>query len=254
MLRILLSFHILILSLPLLYAQNSIRTGHDYAVLFYVTAYHNNFDSLPETKEETIQIQEELQTDFGFICKAYANLTRRAILDTIATWNKRIAESDQVLFFFSMHGIYDIQSKIGYLIPADGEQPKDDDYGNSWLSYEELGKYLGHCKAMHLMLALDACYSGAFGDRNRSGTNNFKADSMPGGPAYISTEDCQTLLLNSLKYKARQYCTSGNQSAKTPASSLFASKFLECLRMGGHNGVVTMPDLESYFNVSSGIQ
>ncbi len=209
------------------------RLGKDYAVFFYVTDFKPGWESLPETKTEALVLKAELETNFGFQCEAVANPSKAQILAKLKSYNDRISSDDQLLLFFSMHGHYDASAERGYLIPAVGTSV--DEYGSSWLSYDDLGTYLARCQAKHLLLALDACHSGSFGIRNKA---------RPEAPTYAQTDDCAQRLAKMLEYKARQYCTSGNKEAKTPAKSRFADKFLEALRKGGEEGLVRFDDLE----------
>ena len=211
------------------------RTGKDYAVFFYVTDFQSGWAKLPETAPEAAQLKTELETNFGFTCESVMNPSKATILAKIKTYNDRLTANDQVLFFFSMHGHYEENAERGYLIASDGAL--NDDYGTSWLSYDDLSAYLARCKAKHVLLALDACHSGAFGIRNKA---------RPDVPIYAQTDECAQRVAKMLQYGGRQYCSSGNKASKTPAKSLFASRFLEALRKGGEEGIVRFDDLEFY--------
>ncbi|MBC7775660.1 MAG: SUMF1/EgtB/PvdO family nonheme iron enzyme [Phycisphaerae bacterium] len=211
------------------------RPGKDYAVFFYVTDFKPGWTKLPETATEATQLRTELETNFGFTCEAVANPSKAQILAKLKAYNDRLTTEDQVLFFFSMHGHYEETSERGFLIGSDGALK--DDYGETWLSYDDLSGFLARCKAKHVLLALDACHSGAFGIRNKS---------RPDVPTFAQSEDCAQRVARMLRYSGRQYCSSGNKESKTPAKSLFASRFLEALRKGGENGIVRFDDLEYY--------
>jgi len=212
------------------------RTGRDYAVFFYCTDFKPGLAPLPETKTEATALKTELETNYSFTCELVANPTKQQIRDKIRAYNARLTPNDQVLFFFSMHGHYTEDGERGYLIPKDGEA--GDDYGDTWLSYDDLRTDLAPCKAKHVLLALDACYSGTFGTRNRT---------IPPAPVFAQEDDCQTKMNKVMQYTGRQYCSSGNKTAKTPAKSLFAARFLEALRKGGENGMLRFDtDLEYY--------
>ncbi|MEO6037920.1 MAG: hypothetical protein ABIQ93_05855, partial [Saprospiraceae bacterium] len=63
-------------------------------------------------------------------------------------------------------------------------------------------------------------------------------------PAYNQEDDCLTQFRKTMQYNGRQYCTSGNKDAKTPAKSLFAARFLEALRKRGDGKMLRFDDLE----------
>ncbi len=211
------------------------RPGTNYAVFFYATNFQPGWAALPETAKEASELKTELETNFGFTCEAVPNPSKAQILAKIKTYNDRLGPDDQVLFFFSMHGHYEESAERGFLIAADGAL--QDEYGDTWLSYDDLSGYLARCKAKHVLLALDACHSGAFGIRNKA---------KPEVPSYSQTEDCNQRVAKTFQFAGRQFCTSGNKTSKTPAKSLFASRFLEALRKGGQDGIIRFDDLEYY--------
>lgn len=211
------------------------RTGKDYAIFFYVTDFQPGWAALPETAKEAADLKSELETNFGFICELVPNPSKQLIRTTIRAYNAKLTANDQVLYFFSMHGHYDETSDRGFLIGTDGFA--QDLYFDSWLSFDDLRTDLARCKAKHVLLALDACHSGAFGIRNKS---------RPEIPGYSQTETCAQRIAKTFQFSGRQYCSSGNKNAKTPSKSLFAIRFLEALRKGGQDGILTFDDLEYY--------
>jgi sulfatase modifying factor 1 len=215
-------------------AQSPARKGTDYAVLFYVTTFQPGWQPLPATKAETEALKKELETNYGFTCELVANPTKQQIYDKIGAWNQRIGPNDQVLFFFSAHGHFDKASKLGYLIAADGQFR--DEYFSSWLDYNSLRPYFARCKAKNILVALDACHSGSFGNIEKG---------APDGPDYNKELDCQTQIDRAFQYQSRLYVCSGNENDRTPGDSRFAAKFLETLRKGAPNpgGVIHYDDL-----------
>ena len=234
-------FFFLLCSLSALTAQSP-RTGKDYAVFFYVTDYDKDesghkLTALPDTKTECENLRNVLRDDYGFECQLVPNATLEQMRTTLAAYNdKKYGPDDQVLFFFSMHGYYNAAADRGYLAPKGAKT--QDTYRLSWFSYDELGTYLALCPSKHVLLALDACYSGSFGIRNmRSG---------PDGPDYEQEPDCAQKIKKALRFSSRIFYTSGSKADKTPGKSLFASRWLEALRAGGEGGVLRKRDLETW--------
>ena len=215
---------------------NPIRNGKDYAVFFYVSDCDDRrWPSLPQTRTESEKIADELELNYGFTCEFVRNPTREQIREKIRAYNDRVYNpDDQVLFFFSMHGHYDVELDRGFLIARDGKI--GDRYGDSWYSYDDLGTDLARSKCQHILLALDACHSGAFGIPNEKGN--------PGGPDTKEEPDCAKKISGFLQYKTRLYLCSGSKEAKTPGESLFAARWIEALRKGGDGGIVTTNDLQ----------
>ncbi|MEO6039168.1 MAG: caspase family protein [Saprospiraceae bacterium] len=220
-----------------LYAQSGLRTGKDYAVLFAVANFkETGWSKLPETWTEADSIATELRNQFGFITEVLRDPTGKQILAKIEAYNQKTYDpDDQVLFFFSSHGQYDPIGDEGFLIPADGKII--DPYGESWISYERLGRYVTRNPCKHVLISLDACYSGSFGTRSKSG---------PAVLPWQNGQDCGALIRNMLKYKTRRYVCSGSKEKRTPARSLFARSWLEALRTGGEDGILALDDLERF--------
>ena len=216
-------------------AQSALRNGEDYAIFFYCTSFDNGWTALPETEEEVKAIGALLKSDYGFQPHYIKNPSKADIKDEIAKWNARVRPNDQVLYFFSTHGYYDAAADEGFLVPHNGKLR--DTYGDTWLSYAELGRRVTKCKSKHVLLALDACYSGAFGDRYKG---------QPGGTPWEADADCADQVENALAYPTRRYFTSGSKNQRTPARSLFADRWLTALRKGQEKGVVRIRDLRYY--------
>ena len=219
-------------------SQSSIRKGKDYAYFFYVSKFKDrNWPNLPETKFEVEKMAEELRSNYGFQVEIIPNPSRQAIIDKIRVINrKQYGPNDQILYFFSTHGDFNANTDRGFLIPYDGNI--NDTYGDTWLSYDKLGNDITASSCKHILLALDACYSGAFGDRWK-----YKPTGTPD-----ETQDCTTKLNNALANSSRLYVTSGSRNQRTPAKSKFAKRFLETLYQGHELGMIRIEDLRYYLN------
>ena len=226
----------LLLSVLPVISEHSIEYGErkDYAVFFHVSDFKDSgWNQLPETGIETKRIAKELEDNYGFEVKIISNPTKSEILKQIRILNKRnFGNYDQLLLFFSTHGYYDESLEEGFLIPVDGLSK--DTYGDSWISYRELGLNIGKSQCKHILLAIDACYSGSFGDRYRGMPKNIPAS---------SGLDCVKKIEQSLQYKSRLFFTSGGRTQRTPARSLFAKQWLKALRSGERTGIISVEDL-----------
>jgi len=217
-------------------AQSPLRSGKDYAVFFYVTDFEPGLRDLPDTKTEAIELAKELSDNYNFTCFPVPECSKTRIENELIAWNERLQPGDQVLFFFSMHGYYDRNSDRGYLIPADGKSDDQNNYFRSWLSYDDLRTYLAPCKAAHILVGLDACYSGSFGIRSNRTT--------PDGPAYNEKTDCATKVRQVMEHKGRQFITAGKVDQTTPGKSVFVQEILKVLRTGyNQDGMLPIDDL-----------
>ncbi|PHN01232.1 SUMF1/EgtB/PvdO family nonheme iron enzyme [Flavilitoribacter nigricans] len=235
-------FFTIIFSVPnIVHSQN--YNGQDYAFIFYNTHFTKGWTPLTEVEKEVKILSKELTESYQFKVEQFANLTNDELHEKLKEINSRpFTAQDQVLFFFSSHGLYKEHSNQGYLIPSDG--PKASRYGEGWLSYGQLRDYLGENRAKHILVALDACHSGAFGNRYRG---------HPKGLPWQGEVNCETLARSSLRYRSRLYFSSGNKMERTPAESVFVDRWLQCLRELPRKGryVVSSNDLEQYVNTIS---
>ena len=142
-----------------------------------------------------------------------------------------------LLVFFSGHGEFIEQSKEGFFIPQDGL--RDDPFQNSYLPYSRLERIINGIPCQHILLAIDACYSGTF-DQEIALRGNFKR------PNELSEREI--LLEIAAKYKSRLYLTSGGK-VWTPDRSAFASRFLYALRnKGGEDHILDYYELQALMN------
>jgi formylglycine-generating enzyme len=219
-------------------AQTAARKGKDYAVFFYVTEFDNGWQRLPKTENEMTAISSELQNNYGFNCKMVPNPTLETILKTLQSYEAlTYGTNDQLLLFFSMHGSYDERVDRAYLVPKNGGY-ETREY-RTWLSYDDLAQELGFIKCKHLYVALDACYSGAFGDRHKG---------QPTELAYDATLPCADNINEVLKKQSRLYATAGGK-VRVPDESKFAKRFLDALVSGGKDGIVS--DRDIIYQISS---
>lgn len=209
------------------------RTGKDYAVFFVVSDF-DYWADLPGIDKELREISSELEINYGFQKPDfYLNPKKADILKVLTDLQGRtFGPDDQLLVFFSMHGYYD--EAIGALIPKDGFL-EDPGY-QTWLLHPALEAMLTKVKCQHILLSLDACYSGTFGQKYKD---------RPGPPAWeADADDCLAKCKRALQHKSRLYLTSGGKE-RTPTQSQFARKWLEALRLRNPEGLMSFPKLYS---------
>jgi hypothetical protein len=211
--------------------QSSLRNGKDYALFFIETKFDYGWESLQGTEKDVEALAQELETNYGFKAEIHKNQTLKQIKDILGVWkNRQYENGDQLLVYFSTHGVLD-EANRGALIPKDGKK-KDDTY-QSWLTYDDLRGIVQKMPCEHILLALDACYSGAF-----------RGSSMYGNPSTTpweeGREDCKNKIKNSLAKKTRLFLTSAGKNP-SPIESAFAKKWFETLVKG--DGVTSFYDL-----------
>ncbi len=89
------------------------------------------------------------------------NAVRSGIKKYLESWLKRnVTKDSRVFFYFSGHGAPDPRSGEAYLVPWDGDAKFLEDTG---YPLKRLYKKLARLKAKEVVVALDACFSGAGG-------------------------------------------------------------------------------------------
>ncbi len=174
------------------------QTRQDYAVFFPVTDYKGGWQPLPKTLPECQAIANDLETIYSFNQPdVLNNQTKKQIKEKLrALANQKYGPQDQLLLFFSMHGYFDEAGDAGCLVPYGGIT--DDPSFDTWLLHTELRALVTKIPCDHILIVLDACYSGTFGG----------AKSKPVNPP---GNDCNTKIANALSSKSRLYLTAGGK-------------------------------------------
>nr|HPO07677.1 caspase family protein [bacterium] len=132
---------------------------------------YRNWTPLTNAVRDATGMRELLETTYKFpkeqiieVCDDAA--TREGIM---AGLNKisQAAEGSRVVIFYAGHGqtLSSRKGDQGFLVPVDGafvpvsEHPTLEQIG-TWISMEDLSRQLGFFNAKHVLLVVDACYSG----------------------------------------------------------------------------------------------
>ncbi|MBK8969050.1 MAG: caspase family protein [Lewinellaceae bacterium] len=177
---------------PLLFAATILQAQarKDYAVFFPVTTYTGGWTQLPATLTECNDLANDLQTLYGFETTVLPDKTKAGIKTQLAELaNRSYGPNDQLLLVFSMHGYFDEAGEAGCLCPA-GAKANDGAF-DTWLLHTELRTLVARIPCEHILVILDACYSGTFGGKK----------GKPDGEIYKETPDCQANIQQALSRK-----------------------------------------------------
>lgn len=83
------------------------------------------------------------------------NPTKEQIIDKLVYLQERLGKDDQLLIFYSGHGI--MKNEIGYWLPSDADKSRR----SNWFSNAELRDYVNAIKTQHTLVIADACFSGS---------------------------------------------------------------------------------------------
>jgi sulfatase modifying factor 1 len=202
------------------------RVGKDFALLFAVENY-SEWNKLSYPIDDAEAIAKDLEELYGFQVEIVRDPDKKILQDKLREYGARSYPADgQLLVFFSGHGTFFEGTKEGFVIPKDGK--RNDPYQESYLTHDRLKKAVDAIPCNHILLAIDACFSGTLDDRiaQRGNQPDFTRPDMPGGSG---GHILNNFIAEQLKYRSRFYITSGGKE-QTPDRSQFARQILEALR------------------------
>jgi len=215
------------------------RAGKDFALFIAVEDYQH-WGKLKHPVGEVEKLAAELHRNYGFDTLVLRNPTQAEIVTALRRYNAAAGQypSDgQLLVYLSGHGDFDELTREGFFIPRDGK--RDDAAQTTYLPFSRLQRIVENNPCRHILLAVDACYSGTF-DRlvalKGDEVITFGRPSPPGG-------ERERFIERELTLQSRYFVASGKKE-QTPDASNFAAYFLRALRNGGRDHqVLTMHEL-----------
>ena len=212
-----------------------LRQRHDYAVLFATNDY-DTWEPLVNPIPDAEAIAGALEKYYGFQAEVVRNPTRERIVSKLREYiQKDMGPADQLFIFFAGHGVFDDVVRQGYIVAKDSR--KDDETRGSYESYDDLKQIVNSMHSRHVLLVLDACYSGTFDDQIRTrGTESYANLTLP------------ELLGRKVTLMTRKFVTSGGKvyvpDGRPGHHSPFAAHLLEELETyGGPQGYITFANL-----------
>lgn len=217
------------------------QLGRHRALLFAVNQY-DSWTQLINPVYDAHAIARNLEEIYGFEVEIVENPTREQIALTLRRYaSQQYSNKDQLLVFFAGHGIYDEIYREGFLVAKDSKIR--DESRSSYYSYSELRSVLSRIHCDHVLLVLDACFSGTFD----------QLVAMRG----LDPEDRSKwdFINQKMQYRTRRYITSAGKEyvpdGRPGQHSPFARAFLEALRSeGGQDGVLTINEVMSYMSTA----
>ena len=223
--------------------HNSFRKGQDYALFFAVDDYAGNseFSNLRNPIKDARAIANELEEMYGFETMVYENPSKIQIFKVLEAWQKRsFKEEDQLFVFFSGHGTFWEFTKNGYFVPSG----KGSDFGD-YIELDNLGKIVTQIPCDHILLTIDACYSGTITQEIAfSKSNDFFER-----PGVNDDTERQNIVYRQLRNKSRLILTSGGKARTSDGvnRSPFSEVIINELRAAYtyRDGLVIFSDLLS---------
>ena len=184
-----------------------------HAILIACSNYSGSkWKKLPTTKDEAMAYKTILTDHYGFKNENVLEIIdkeRRDILSVLSSTMQSLDSSDNLVILFAGHGTYikgeNGSEPIGYWVPLNAESPID------YISNGNLSEIIYACKAKHILMISDACYSAAM-----RGSDEAEFDRL--------TERKEW------QFKSRQMLTSGGFE-KVPGESVFINMVIKALEL-----------------------
>lgn len=215
----------------------------DWALLFANNDYKDSkFANLEGPVGDAEKLGTVLESQYNFKVEIHRNADLHQIRKVLREWQqKAYGEKDQLFVFFSGHGHFDEELEKGYYVPS-GEIG---DYNCSTIALDDIAVLVKNIPCAHILLAIDACYSGTIDSEIRFKSEDAKLprnkiDSINQRLAFLKAQ---------WEFTSRLLITSGGK-VRTPDNSKFAT----CL----YNGLVGACNggdgLYSYLDILSHLQ
>lgn len=210
----------------------------DYALLFATDEY-DTWQPLANPISDAQAIAQELQDTYGFASELVLNPTRERIVAKLRQYSKkRFGPGDQLFIFFAGHGLFDDVFRQGFIVARDSRI--EDETRGTYESYDDLRTIIDSMPAKHILLVMDACYSGTFDPKlaETRGRDSYANFTLP------------ELFAKTVTKPTRMYLTSGGRDYVPDGApghhSPFAAHLLTALRTyGGKQGYLTFSNILS---------
>lgn len=198
--------------------ENDIKGKFGKKIALLIGVHNPPPDTLEYTTNDVENIGRVLTDEFGYEIKKIIkkDATKNKILKAFDNLLKETGENDQVIIFFSGHGITaPTNPNIGFLFPSDGDK---NNLLTTAINISEIQTLSRALKAKHVLFWIDSCYSGIAG--------------------YYKSKDATLPEINMVRYfidnKARQVLTAGKagETALMDPGDKKMSLFTYCLKEG----------------------
>ena len=220
------------------FATESARPSKDYA-LFFAAEQYKNLDRLKNPISDARKLAQKQAEEYEFEVEIVENPNRKTIKAKLEQYRDLFDQGDldkegQLLIFFTGHGIFEKESANGFFIPTDGEV---DDLQATAIPYSYWRPFIDRIDCRHILVAIDACYSGTFDQRVTMKSVDTKIDPVFQRPKELSEKE--RLIQNHDEHRTRLYLAS-SAIEKTPDRSQFSKQFFKALDEGGNrDGLLT---------------
>jgi hypothetical protein len=128
------------------------------AVLIGNNEYSGDIPKLKGAVPDVQALSEILKTRMGYEVRVIKDARKADIVDNLNKLVEEIDDNDSVAIYYAGHGYQEDKTRTGFWIPVDGTI----DNPRTWISNDDITRYLSNITAKQVMLISDSCYSGTF--------------------------------------------------------------------------------------------
>jgi hypothetical protein len=128
------------------------------AVLIGNNEYSGDIPKLKGAVPDVQALSEILKTRMGYEVRVIKDARKADIVDNLNKLVEEIDDNDSVAIYYAGHGYQEDKTRTGFWIPVDGKI----DNPATWISNDDITRYLSNITAKQVMLISDSCYSGTF--------------------------------------------------------------------------------------------
>lgn len=212
--------------LAIIIASNQFASGDDWP-------YLNN------PLNDAMDVGDTLTNQYGYKVQYVLNKPKAEINKRLIELSKDLKEDDQLIIFFAGHGDYnDELLDDGFIVCTDSKPIAADPTRDSYLSFNGLSRIFNNLPSRQVMVLLDVCFGGTFGDKVVKTVQSDKEVKVNPNEPFVSKK---------LRLRTRRFISSGGKntvpdkdlSPQFANHSPFAVLLLEALRTKGLNNYLT---------------
>lgn len=213
----------------------------NYALIIATNKYEApEWHDLQNPQLDAQEISNELKNSYGFETEILKDPAIKYLTLILKKYKeKEYGKNDQLLFFITGHGYYDDFFSDGLIVTRDSKPSSVDVRKSTYFPFGTLGKILDTIACKHIVIILDICFGGNFGELGR------EVSTLKGG--IYKDVDREKYIARKMKYKTRLYLASGMKEVPDGyrgKHSPFARKIIEALRSPDNKyGIITIFDL-----------
>ncbi|MEZ5038405.1 MAG: caspase family protein [Saprospiraceae bacterium] len=144
------------------YQRKEMPFGRNFLLIIGINKYTNGITQLNNAVPDAVAFRDCLLQQYQFneencISLLDENATYDRIINQFDTLTTRLNENDNLVFYFSGHGVFIDQIGTGFWLLANSQKGKR----HTFLPNDEIIRLIRNSKAKHIFGIVDSCFSGA---------------------------------------------------------------------------------------------